>query len=267
MNRTRFPFSAPHLAAVCLLAGLCLLPSATPAAVLFLDDMTGDAGGAVPQGNWTSTYHTADTGTDAGVFGSLVSDANDPGANSLRLFFGTPGSSSRQGMFLTLESAFASAVPDRAIGNYTSGGWLFSYYSRNDNSPVDRLAIRVDSTWYVRNTPITQNGSVTNGGQTWLRWEMANPFGSSGWTALSTDSGNGSFLDRLTVSGGNLTGTDVLPSTGNLTGVGYWGSATTNYGMRLDLFEVQATAIPEPSSALATLGGLGLLLLFRRRAP
>lgn len=261
-----------------LLAWAC---GAAQAGVIFQDDMAGTTGNlwTAADSNWRGVAHSGGTGTatlgSTTLNNSLTSDSSDPGTNSQRLFLGMPTAGyAGQAMLFTPTSKFGAAVTEsQSIAAYDANSWVFDYYTRNDNSSTTgqffvRLAIKVDDTWYVRNAASTLLGTVGSGGNVWEHLQVVNPFGTAGWTAMSLfdDSDVTLGLDRVATP---LAGTDVLPATGMLNGMGLWGSNDTNFGLRLDLVTISAEpaeVIPEPATLVMGLLGMGGLMLVRRRA-
>lgn len=232
--------------------------TAGQAAVIFSDDMPGTAAN-LPQGSWRGVRHISN-GNAAEINGSVSSDSNDPGANSRRLFVGQRSDVANGDLLLhTTDTGFAAAVTEsQSIGDYLADSWSITYWIRNDvpSSPqtlVDRLALQVDGQWYVRNAASTSIDTFVSGGQTWTKFQVEDPFGTSGWTTLSFDETGSTSLTRISTAGSAPTGSATLPSSGTLEGIGLWASTSTNGGgTRLDLVQIEAV-VPEPAS-------LGLLM-------
>jgi hypothetical protein len=130
-----------------------------------------------------------------------------------------------------------------------------SFQTRNDSSAnIQRVAIRIDTTWYVSSTTFSSPTSTA-----WQQHTLTFTTDASAW--LSLDFVPGSSLNTGVVL------TSDLPS-GNLTAIGLFNPTHTNT-YRFDDVTLTTLAIPEPST-FAALGGAAALVcavfLRRRRA-
>lgn len=136
------------------------------------------------------------------------------------------------------------------LGDVTS----LSFYARNGStSPVMRLALLVGGTWYASTTSF-QTTQTTNFEQFTL-----NSPGSINWYQGAFVAGTSLSADVTALTSVALNASSVIEGYGVYSDIG--GLTAANSRVRIDSFEI--TAVPEPGAAL--LGGLGLLVLFRRR--
>jgi hypothetical protein len=156
---------------------------------------------------------------------------------------------------------------DQSVWNVGS----ISFYSGNTSNafpngmPGYRIAIQMDGNWYASSQLLTQSNNVANaaafatsGQQMIFNWSLA----ASAWDSLTFSPSNSLALGS--VLGSNLP-SDPITAFGlysdpavNTNGLG--GIATR----RWDSYEIDATAIPEPSSVALVFIGLGTLWGLRR---
>lgn len=163
----------------------------------------------------------------------------------------------------------ASAVE---LENYTDITFSWEQWSVFTDAVTSRVALQIDSTWYVSTGLIgnsTVGGSTGAGGFTHLTGGEKKTFvidSETEWYSLSsftlgTDASPGTAMTVGTTS-------VSLPATGTINGVGLYGIVPSTGAaayLGFDNFEVAATAVPEPSTVmLLILGGLALCLVRRR---
>jgi PEP-CTERM motif len=146
-----------------------------------------------------------------------------------------------------------------------------SFYSGNTSNtfpngmPGYRIAVQIDGNWYASSQLLVQNNNIANaaafatsGQQLVFNWTTA----ASAWLSLSFTPGT-----TLALGGpvGSNIPSDPITAFGlysdpavNTNGVG--GTATR----RWDSYEIDGTAVPEPSSVMLVLIGLGTLVGFCR---
>lgn len=130
-----------------------------------------------------------------------------------------------------------------------------SFQGRNDNSAdIQRIAIRIDTTWYVSSATFANPTSTT-----WQQHTLTFTTDAAAWLSLD-------FVPGSSLSSGVVLTSD-LPS-GNLTAIGLF-NPTHAGTYRFDDVTLTTLAIPEPAT-YAALGGAAALVcavfLRRRRA-
>lgn len=127
-----------------------------------------------------------------------------------------------------------------------------AFQTRNDNfADVQRVAIRIDSTWYV------SAATFANSASAWQQHTLTFSSDASSWLALDFVPGSSLGLGAVQTSD--------LPA-GNLTAIGLFNPVHAGT-YRFDDVTITTSAIPEPS-AFAMLGGavaLGVAVAGRRR--
>jgi hypothetical protein len=146
-----------------------------------------------------------------------------------------------------------------------------SFYSGNTSNafpngmPGYRIAVQIDGNWYASSQLLTQTNNIANaaafatsGQQLIFNWTPT----ASAWLSLS-------FTPGTTLALGGVIGSD-LPAD-PITAFGLYSDPAVNTNgvggiatRRWDTYEIDATAIPEPSSLALALIGLGTLLGLRR---
>jgi hypothetical protein len=145
-----------------------------------------------------------------------------------------------------------------------------SFYSGNTSNsfpngmPGFRIAVQIDGNWYASSQLLVQNNNIAN----------AAAFASSGqklvfnWTTTASAWDSLTFVPGSTLALGGVIGSD-LPAD-PITAFGLYSDPSVNNGVggvatrRWDSYEIDGTAVPEPSSVALVLVGFGTLLGFRR---
>jgi len=140
-----------------------------------------------------------------------------------------------------------------------------SFYSGNGAGAAPfQIAVQIDGNWYAstqllsNNSPVTAAANFRNapgsGGaqQVTFNWTTA----ASAWDSLT-------FVSSNSLALGSTLGSP-LPGD-NITAFGvYSGANPGGATRRFDSYEIDATAVPEPSSVMLVFVGFGMLLGFRR---
>ena len=266
-----------------VLAGAILLTmQATRADVIYRETFSSTAG--APNTNFAyvgwSGYWSPTAQTDDGV----VSPLNNFGIGSS---VGNPSGGTftnvNAGTSVGNTNGFAFASGFMAVSNniltYTTeyavnpGVWnvgSISFYSGNTSNsfpngmPGFRIAVQIDGNWYASSQLLVQNNNIAN----------AAAFASSGqklvfnWTTTASAWDSLTFVPGSTLALGGVIGSD-LPAD-PITAFGLYSDPSVNNGVggvatrRWDSYEIDGTAVPEPSSVALVLVGFGTLLGFRR---
>lgn len=172
-----------------------------------------------------------------------------------------------------LLGTFFDGVSAVELENYTDITFSWEQWSVFTDAVTSRVAIQIDSTWYVSTDLISTSagGSAFGGtlGSYYLTGGEEKTFvidSQTEWYPLSsftlgTDASPGTAMTVGTTS-------VSLPATGTINAVGLYGivpSTDAAAYLGFDNFEVTATAIPEPSTVMPLiLGGLALCVVCRR---
>lgn len=173
---------------------------------------------------------------------------NLQGTEGLGVLFSTINTANYRYLLTTNEYVFNPA-------DYSA--LTFSWYGANSVSgTTQRLAVQIGGTWYATSNQTFSVPVATSGANfTTNATQHSVNFYTAAWSGLTT---SGSL---------QLGSTTSLPS-GNLTAFGVYSEFGTAGVNRIDTFQILATPIPEPTTALALLvaGGAGYFLIRRRRA-
>lgn len=247
-----------------LLASLALVGSATAATTLLSTNFQGHADGAATDsslnaitsgGTWTlntargATYSvsTDASGVSAGDKALMLDDSSAPAANAL---FGTLTLNSAAD-FSTNAATFTTSTISRRSGGSRDLRYVFRDSSNVTIATIDWLAN--DTVIFNFGTPVAQTfttlfSDTWDGDDAGIK-DITAVF--SGSTVTMTFGGVSSGALPLMNSGASNLSVFRVQNNSNPTAAG------------LFLDDILVTQVPEPSAAL--LGGLGLLLLLRRR--
>jgi hypothetical protein len=242
-NILRLITSGAHASLIMSL--LALLPSAANAAVIYTEGFDNAALSSVSTFGWTA-YQNNGTNLSTSTADPLLVAAS-----------GSQVGISSGGAFIGLRTALISDAPTITIADYETDLKIRFTQSGTDSTSTEpagglgwRVLAQVGSTIYASNfiafsaTPVTSEVLVS--GSVWNVWTG------------ETDLTNGFNIASISTSPGTISG-----SISNI-GILAIDGSSGNDRLRLNDFSIEGTAIiPEPSAAL--LGGLGLLVLLRRR--
>ena len=134
-----------------------------------------------------------------------------------------------------------------------------SFYSGNvSTASLEHFVVQIGGSWYA--TVQTFGNALTVG--------TAGAFAASAqkdtftWTTAASAWETLNYTPGITLSVGSVLGSD-LPG-GNITGFGLYSDGPGGGTMRADTFQIDATAVPEPSSVALVLFGAGVLMSLRR---
>jgi hypothetical protein len=156
---------------------------------------------------------------------------------------------------------------DQSVWNIGS----ISFYSGNTTNnfpngmPGYRIAVQIDGNWYASSTNLVQSNNIaaaanfnTSGQQLIFNWTPL----ASAWLSLS-------FTPGTTLALGGPVGSN-LPAD-PITAFGLYSDPAVNTNgvggiatRRWDSYEIDGTAVPEPSSVMLVFAGFSALLYFRR---
>ena len=263
-----------------VLAGAILLTmQATRADVIYRETFGGPAAGNTNfafvgwSGYWSPTAQTDDgvvsplnnfgVGNSLGIPTNLTNVNAGASARTNGFAFAS-GFQAVSNNILTFTSEY---TVDQSVWNVGS----ISFYSGNTSNafpngmPGYRIAVQIDGNWYASSQLLVQNNNIaaaanfnTSGQQLIFNWTPA----ASAWDTLT-------FTPGTTLALGGPVGSN-LPAD-PITAFGLYSDPAVNTNgvggiatRRWDTYEIDGTAVPEPSSVMLVFVGFGALLGFRR---
>ena len=125
--------------------------------------------------------------------------------------------------------------------------------------PGFRIAVQIGGSWYASTAVLANTTSVSSAGN-FAAGAQKETFT---WTTAASAWDNLTFVPGTSLALGS-TLSSSLPS-GNITAFGLYSDAITGGSTRrVDTPQIDATAVPEPSSVALVLSGVGILMGFRR---
>ena len=266
MQRSTLIRSKLMAATLATLALSCALAQTTQASVIYRETFGAANNDAAPSTvGWfanvttlgTVSNSTALIGTGQNGSGALTNvnaggQANTPQANNgfgvIYMFHptNTPPTPPNRVLMWTNEY-----LVDRELNSITS----IQYQQGNSaNADATRVAIRIDSNWYVSTTETRNTGYENAFANNALNVTLPFSTAASAWSNLTLNPGT-SLAIGLALS-------NPLP-TGNITAFGLYTDSVTRT-VRFDTFTINANPIPEPT-AFAALSAAVLVVLRRRR--
>lgn len=278
-----------------ILAGAVLFClQATYADVIYRETFSQTAGAANTNfdfdgwaGYWSSTAQTTDQGnTTNGAFQTvynnfgLGSSLGRPSGGTYTNVNAGPNVGNTNGFafssgFLSVSNSILTYTTEYTVNQSLWNVGSISFYSGNTSNafpngmPAWRIAIQMDGNWYASSQLLVQTVNVaaaanfpTTAQQLVFNWTTT----ASAWDSLS-------FVPGSTLALGGVIGSD-LPAD-PITAFGLYSDASVNTNgvggiatRRWDSYEIDGTAVPEPSSVMLALVGFGALLgLLRSRKP
>ena len=221
-------------------------------------------------GSFTSTaYDSQDTvhggGAVAGYFGLSSSTGNSSGPVGINT---TPAEPATGPGFLFLSGGATKAGGTNWIATTSAYTVNTGTYSMNDMSfysgnaytaSLEHFVVQIDGSWYATVQTFGNAAAVSSAGNfasqaqlDTFTWTTA----ASAWETLS-------YTPGTTLAVGSVLSSAL--SGDNITAFGLYSDGGVTSTTRADTFEIDATAVPEPSSlALAALSGFGMLMGLRR---
>ena len=267
-----------------MLAGAILLSAQVVRAdVVYRETFSNTAGAANTnfnfvgwEGYWSPTAQTTDQGNTTGLYNnfgigsSLGRPSGLDNVNAGANVGNTNGFAFSSG-FLSVSNNILTYTSEYTVNPAVWSVGSISFYSGNtsnnpnayvNNIPTWRIAVQIDGNWYVSSTQLVQTINIAN----------AAGFASSGqqlvfnWTTAASAWLNLDFVPGTTLAVGGPVGSDLpndpitafgLYSDPSVNTNGLWNATATR---RWDTFQIDGTAIPEPSTVALVFISLGALL-------
>jgi len=227
--------------------------------------------------NWAGYYGNSSTDVQQAVGGSggsvpnaQVSSGGNATTSMNNINATAPGGSSiTKGVafFATPNNTYSYILLTNEYTIARNGGTTdpadFTWYGAGNIGDTQRLAIEIDSQWYVNTNVLTISGTNTTSASNFGADEQQET------TIFNTAASSWQLLNLSTTGTSTLsigsTLSAPLPSD-DITGFGVYmtGGQTTADKDFIDNFEVDATAVPEPAMGIALLAPLALLRKRRR---
>lgn len=214
-------------------AFLCSLTAAFGDDVVYTENFDVSNSSAAPIGNYGYNLNYGSTAT-------VFNNTSNVGYSSAA---GIGGDGTTKGYF----SASASSAPGLGTNfllstNTGSFGTIdtlsnvtFQLYDTSHTENI-QFALEIGSNWYVSTTLFNNTA--------WTAPETVTTTATT-WDSLSFTSGSTLVLGSLT----------TLPTTGTITGIGFYDADETN-AIRIDTISVNVNAVPEPSTWMMVVAGL-----------
>lgn len=232
-----------------LAAAICLFAPHAQAAVTWTQSFPG-TGADAP----LSTYNWVNYSGATGVL-----TANGTTSATVPVFSNANGASGTSGYlydgagYANRNLWFTDSSPDFAVADLQNVSFsLRSYYLPASGDNTVGFAVRLDGSWYR-----TEATYMSGADGLWQTFTLSN-IAAVNW--LKVDFTPGTVLNGLAANGLNPSGAAVLPSTGTIDAIGFYGFQSNPIR-----FDEIAITVPEPSSALLGLAALPLLGLRRRK--
>ncbi len=204
-------------------------------------------------------------GATQGYFGISSSTGNSAGPVGINT---TPAEPATGPGFLFLSGGAGHAGGTNWIATTSAYTVNTSAYSVNDMSfysgnaytaSVEHFVVQIDGNWYVTVQTFGNAAAVSSA----ANFASQAPLDTFTWTTAASAWETLNYTPGTTLTVGSVL-SSALPGD-NITAFGLYSDGVATGTTRADTFEIDAFAVPEPSSVMLVLSGVGLLMMSLRR--
>ncbi len=211
-------------------------------------DSQGTGGGAVA-GFFGLSSSTGNSSGPVGINTTPAEPATGPGFLFVSGGAGHPGVTS----WIATTSAYTVNT-----GTYSVHDMSF-YSGNNFTTSLEHFVVQIDGSWYATVQTYGNAAAVTSA----ANFASQAQLDTFTWTTAASAWETLNYTPGTTLTVGSVL-SSALPGD-NITAFGLYSDGTgVSSTMRADTFQIDATAVPEPSSVALALSGLGVLMGFRR---
>jgi hypothetical protein len=213
------------------------------------DSQNTVAGGGAVAGYFGISSSTGNSSGPVGINTTPAEPATGPGFLFVSGGAGHPGATS----WIATTSAYTVNTANYSVND-------MSFYSGNNfTASLEHFVVQIDGNWYASVQTFGNAAAVTSA----ANFASQAQLDTFTWTTAASAWETLNYTPGTTLTVGSVL-TSALPGD-NITAFGLYSDGTgASATMRADTFQIDATPVPEPSSIVLALSGLGVLMGLRR---